>query len=115
MSCTLYGIKNCDTVKKARAFLTHQPIDYTFVDFKQTPPTLELIQTWESQVGMDVLFNAKSRTFRELGLSVQNLDNEKKRALLVAHPLLIKRPVWVYNENIIIGFNEQTYQGALKI
>ncbi len=109
---TVYGIKNCDSVKKARRWLDAHGIEYRFVDFKNEPVDCTVIDRWLERADIKTLFNSRSTTCRTLGLKAMNLDDTQKRAWLCKENLLVKRPV-IENENrVIIGFNESTYEGA---
>ncbi|MBX2859577.1 MAG: arsenate reductase [Cellvibrionaceae bacterium] len=106
----LFGIKNCDTVKKARRWLDGHNIEYHFVDFKQQPPSSEAVQTWISALGADKLLNKRSTTWKSLS------DAEKAQAegrglpaLICDHPTLIKRPVLQVNQDYWVGFSEASY------
>ena len=106
----IYGIKTCDSVKKAIKFMKENHIDYTFVDFKQTPADEKLITTWLSQIPMDTLFNTKGTTYRTLKLKELGLDDEGKRQWLIKENLLIKRPVIEHKGNINVAFDEMRYK-----
>ncbi|MFA6188296.1 MAG: arsenate reductase family protein [Sulfuricurvum sp.] len=107
----VYGIKNCDSVKKALKFLKEHEIGYTFVDFKTTPVDVHKITQWVAKVDLAVLFNTKGTTYRTLGLKLLNLDNSLKVEWMARENLLIKRPVIEYNSNVIVGFNLSQYEG----
>lgn len=110
---TVYGIKNCDSVKKAIKFLNEQSIPYTFVDFKTSPVDIDKVQEWLSQVGMSVLFNTKGTTYRTLGLKLLDLNDNDKAQWMSKENLLIKRPVVEYNSNVIVGFDLSKYEGII--
>lgn len=110
---TLYGISNCGSVKKARQLLNDKNIDYTFVDFKKTPPTKEQISLWIKALGSDILINKKGTKWRSLS------DEEKRQAdtnpilLIATHPTLIKRPLIEWSDGkITVGFDENLFQAA---
>ena len=108
---TVYGIKNCDSVKKALKFLNDQSIPYSFVDFKTSPVAIDKVSQWLNHVDMSILLNTKGTTYRTLGLKSLDLDNNDKAQWMSKENLLIKRPVIEYNSNIIVGFNLSTYEG----
>ncbi|WP_345971783.1 arsenate reductase family protein [Sulfurimonas diazotrophicus] len=109
---TVYGIKNCDSVKKALAFFKKHAIDYTFVDFKKDPVGESDVGRWLSQgAEMQQLFNTRGTTYRTLKLKELNLDDAGKRTWLTKENLLIKRPVVETGNHVIIGFNEPLYEG----
>lgn len=107
---TLYGIKTCDSVKKAQTWLKQNNIAFKLVDFKITPPSQAQIEQWCQVVGWEKLLNKQSKTFRELTDTEKLVTNEAQAmAIMHAHPLLIKRPVLVYEDTVLIGFSESTY------
>ncbi|TCS39550.1 arsenate reductase [Paucimonas lemoignei] len=112
MSITLFGIPNCDTVKKARTWLEAHGISYTFHDFKKAGISPELIANWLKDVEWGVLVNRKGTTWR-------NLDSERKEAvvdaasaaaLITESPSIVKRPVLVKDGRTHVGFTEAGYQ-----
>lgn len=111
---TVYGIKNCDSVKKALKFLNEHSINYTFVDFKVSPVDIPKIEQWRQKVDLVILFNTKGTTYRTLGLKSLNLDDAQKIDWMSKENLLIKRPVIEYNEKIIVGFDLSKYEGIFQ-
>lgn len=117
MSITLYGIPNCDTVKKARAWLASRDVDVTWHDFKkQGVPEHELDQ-WLQAVGWETLLNRQGTTWRKLGdaekLAVN--DQASTRALVLRQPSLIKRPVVVWaTGKITVGFSQALFEQQLR-
>jgi arsenate reductase len=108
---TLYGIKNCDAVRKARKWLEVEKIDYTFHDFREDGLSDTTVAQWANVVDWETLFNKRSTSFR--GLNEQqktDLTQAKAIALMVQFPTLIKRPVIVSNNKILIGFKAAEYQ-----
>ncbi len=111
----LYGISNCDTVKKAKNWLEKNQLDYSFHDFRKQGLEPETIQDWLTQISWDKLLNKRSTTWRNLESEVQQSVNaENIIELLVKNPTLIKRPVLKVNGIINIGFNADTYQGIFN-
>lgn len=109
---TLYGIPNCDTVKKARHWLDSHGVTYTFVDFRATPLTRKQIADWVAKAGWERLLNTRSRTWRELAdKDKQDIDAKKAIDLLCAHVTLIKRPVLESPQGLLIGFEAKAYAG----
>ena len=111
----LYGIPNCDTVRKARKFLEQNNIPYQFHDFRKDGVTLELLQTWLKQHPITTLVNKRSTSWRQLNESQKEaLISHCELTTLIEHPTLIKRPVLqtdnTPNSPIIIGFKESEYQ-----
>lgn len=106
----LYGIKNCDSVKKAIKFLKEHEIAYELVDFKATPVGCDIVRPWLEQVEMKTLFNTRGTTYRTLKLKELNLDEEQQLQWLCKENLLIKRPVMEHNGRIMVGFNQEDYE-----
>ena len=115
MTTTLYGIKNCDTVRKARKWLDSNQIPYQFHDFREDGITSQLISQWLESVDWSELFNKRSTTFRQLSdAQKSNLNEQSALQLMQEHPTLIKRPVLNTAESTLIGFKPDTYQAAFK-
>ncbi len=94
MATTLYGIKNCDTIKKARKWLEQAGIDYRFHDHRADGLNPADLDRWLDQLGWEALLNSRGTTFRALpDEAKQGLDTAKARALLLEHPAMIKRPL----------------------
>jgi len=107
----LYGIKNCDTVKKARKWLDDQQISYQFHDFRADGLTSRQVQTWIDQLGLETLVNKRSTTWKDLDDSVKADFNEASAtALIVEHPTLIKRPLLERAGSYHVGFKADDYQ-----
>ena len=109
----VYGIKNCDSVRKARKFLKSHDIPYEFIDFRETPVTQETVNQWLKHSNIDLLFNTRGTTYRTLKLKEQNLSDEEKSHWLAKENMLIKRPVIAFEKCVIIGYNESQYQKLL--
>ena len=106
----MYGIKNCDTIKKAQKFLQAQDVDFEFIDFRQNPIDEQTLQGFVDAIGWDKLINKRSTTYRNLS------DNEKPNITLdltLKNPTLIKRPVLVTGDNITVGFSEKLYSDLI--
>ncbi|WP_457607032.1 arsenate reductase family protein [Nitratifractor sp.] len=107
----LYGIKTCDTVRKARRWLESHGIDCEFVDLKATPVDCETIDRWLQKVEISTLFNKRGTKYRLLKLKELNLDDTGMREWLCKENLLIKRPVLeLENGEVIVGFKEELYE-----
>lgn len=107
----LYGISNCDTVKKAKNWLDTQNIDYSFHDFRKDGLDAKIIDQWLKTTAWDKILNKRSTSWRNLDASVQQNVNENNIVqLLVENPTLIKRPVIDSNGIITIGFSLDAYQ-----
>lgn len=108
---TIYGIKNCGSVKKAFQFFNEHGLDYTFVDFKTSPVDQNKIIQWTKQADISLLLNTKGTTYRTLNLKALSLTDSDKIEWMVKDNRLIKRPVIEYNSNLIVGFNLSHYEG----
>ena len=108
----VYGIKNCDSVKKALKFFKTNEIDYELIDFKTIPVDCATINRWLQTVDLKTLFNTRGTTYRTLGLKAMNLTDEEKAAWLCKENMLIKRPVIEYDDNVIVAFNQTQYEGT---
>ena len=108
----VYGIKNCDSVKKALSFFKKHNLDYELYDFKSDPLPCNKISSWLKAVDMKTLFNARSTTYRNLKLKEMNLDEAAQTEWLCKENLLIKRPVVEFKDKVIVGFNEENFKGV---
>lgn len=117
-SVTIYGIKNCDTMKKARSWLDERNIAYSFHDYKAAGIERKRLEDWAKQVGWETLLNRAGTTFRKLADAEKtNLTEKKAIALMVAQPSLIKRPVLEEGSRLLVGFKPDIYAkefGAAK-
>lgn len=111
---TLYGIPNCDTIKKARAWLTEHHVAYGFHDYKKASLEGTRLRAWVDRLGWEVLLNRAGTTFRALpDADKQGLDAEKAMALMLAQPSMIKRPVLETDDGrLMVGFKPADYQAA---
>ena len=105
----VYGIKNCDSVKKALSFFKKNGIEYELFDFKKEELPCQKIEYWLTKVDINKLFNARSTTYRNLKLKEMQLDDKQKAQWLCRENLLIKRPVIEFDDKVIVGYNEQEY------
>jgi len=112
MKITVYGIPNCDTVKKARTWLTDQQQDFTFHDFKKQGLTRDIVAGWLTQLSRDVLVNKKGTTWRALSdeRKASIVDDDAAIALMLENPSVIKRPVLDKDGAFSVGFNDAQYQ-----
>lgn len=113
-TATIYGIKNCDTMKKARAWLDAHGIAYDFHDYKTQGIDRDQLDSWVRTLGWEVLLNRAGTTFRKLpDAEKTGLDEAKAVALMLAQPSMIKRPVLDLGSRLIVGFKEEDYETAL--
>lgn len=107
---TLYGIKNCDTVKKARAWLEHNNVDYHFHDFRADGLDEPLVKKWIAEIGLETLVNKRSTTWKELNDSIKdNFNADTAVAVIVENPTLIKRPLLDTGTQGYVGFKDAEY------
>jgi arsenate reductase len=115
MKITIYGIKNCDTMKKARAWLDKRGVDYAFHDYKTAGIERGHLEDWVKKLGWEALINRAGTTFRKLPDKDKNgLDAKKAMALMLAQPSMIKRPVLDLGRGkLLVGFVPETYRAAI--
>jgi len=110
---TLYGIRNCDTVKKARAWLDTEGVAYSFHDYKTAGVDPETLAGWVDRLGWEALLNRAGTTFRKLPEADRaGLDAEKAMALMIAQPSMIRRPVVEHGEALLVGFKPAEWAAA---
>ena len=115
MSIDLYGIPNCDTVKKARAWLDARGIGYAFHDYKKDGANPETLAAWSDIAGWEALLNRRGTTFRALpDTDKANIDRAKALRLMEAQPSLIKRPVVEHPGGVLVGFDPAEWERALS-
>lgn len=105
---TIFGIKNCDTIKKARAWLTEKEVPHEFHDFRKDGLERVLLEGWVQELGIDVLLNKRGTTWRKLPEDQKNnLTEQEAIHLLLAHPAMIKRPVFDFGDMRRVGFSKK--------
>ncbi len=115
MSVTIYGIKNCDTMKKARTWLEDHGIDYAFHDYKKDGLDGETLDRLLKDIPWEQLLNRAGTTFRKLPEEErQNVDAAKARALMLAQPSMVKRPVLDKGGKLTVGFKPDQYENFFK-
>ncbi len=115
MAITIYGIKNCDTMKKARTWLDGHKVAYDFHDYKATGIDRKRLEAWCKEVGWETLFNRAGTTFRALPEADKTGLTEKKAvALMLAQPSMIKRPVLELGGKLLVGFKPEIYAANVK-
>ena len=117
MGITVYGITNCDTVKKARAWLTANGVDYTFHDFKKQGVPPERLDAWLRGPGWEKLVNRQGTTWRKLDAPAQSAvkDAASARALMLEQPSVIKRPVVEWGKETTVGFNAEGWKSRIPL
>jgi len=116
-SLTMYGIKNCDTIKKARKYLEAQGVDYQFHDYRADGLDAALLQTFIDTLGWEALLNTRGTTWRKLDEAVRNAVNNPAAArdLMLAQPAIIKRPLLCAPDGtMLLGFSEATWRPFIQ-
>jgi arsenate reductase len=112
----IYGIKNCDTMKKARAWLCERGVVYAFHDYKVAGIERGVLEGWAREVGWETLLNRTGTTFRTLSeLDKQGITEKKAIALMLAQPSMIKRPVLDVGGKLLVGFKPERYERAFGV
>lgn len=115
MSITIYGIKNCDTMKKARTWLDENGVRYDFHDYKSAGIDKATLKAWSEEVGWEVLLNRAGTTFKKLAdADKDGLTESKAIALMLAQPSMIKRPVLDLGGKRVVGFKPEIYAKEVK-
>jgi arsenate reductase len=112
----VYGIPNCDSVKKARSWMDAHGVTYTFHDFKKQGVPAQALDQWLQAVGWETLVNRKGTTWRQLepATQAQVSDAASARALMLAHASVIKRPVVVVGQQVMVGVNPEAWARVLS-
>lgn len=115
MTTTIYGIKACDTMKKARGWLDEKGVAYAFHDYKSAGIDAKTLDGWAKKVGWEKLLNRAGTTFRKLpDADKADINEAKAMALMLAHPSMIKRPVLEHGRDLIVGFKPEDYAAKVK-
>lgn len=115
MKVTIYGIKNCDTMKQAFAWLDKQGVEYDFHDYKKAGVPSDRLKAWSKKVGWEKLVNTRGPTFRKIPEAQrEGLNEARALALLELHSSAIKRPVLEAGSEILVGFDPDAYGKHLK-
>jgi arsenate reductase len=115
LTITIYGIKNCDTMKKARAWLDSHGVAYDFHDYKSAGIAKAKLKQWSDQLGWETLLNRAGTTFRKLpDADKEGLNENKALALMLAQPSMIKRPVLDAGGKLLLGFKPEIYAKEMR-
>jgi len=115
LALILYGIRNCDTMKKARHWLDAQGVEYEFHDYKTAGIERRRLEQWCGKLGWETLLNRAGTTFRKLpDADKRALDERRALALMLAQPSLIKRPVLDVGGRLLVGFKPELYESAVR-
>ena len=110
MANTIYGIKNCDTMKKARAWLDAKGVAYAFHDYKTAGIEKDRLKSWSDKLGWETLLNRAGTTFKKLpDADKDGLTEKKALTLMLAQPSMIKRPVLEFGGKLLVGFKPEIY------
>ena len=110
---TIYGIKNCDTMKKAFVWLNDNGIAYQFFDYKKSALDEKTLDDWLNRVGWQAIVNQKGTTWRKLALDKNTLDNQSIKPIILQNLSMIKRPLLVLNDGqMVLGFDKEEWQKA---
>ncbi|MEL0611759.1 ArsC family reductase [Marinomonas arenicola] len=111
---SIYGIKNCDTMKKAFRWLDEHNVEYQFFDYKKVGVDAELATQWLAQQDWQTLINKRGTTWRKLDDNTKDtMNNSNALAVMMAQPSIIKRPLIIKDDAIILGFNTEDYERQL--
>ena len=107
---TLYGISNCDTIKKARNWLTQHQVEFSFHDYRKQGLDPALLKQWVEVLGWETLLNKRGTTWRQLSPEIQSsIDETAAIDIMLDNPAIIKRPLLVKDTKQYVGFNPETY------
>ena len=115
MATTLFGIPNCDTIKKARRWLDTNGVLYTFHDYKKAGVPEEDLKKWVKNIGWEALLNRRGTTWRKLDDNIKkNIDEKSAIEVMLENPSAIKRPVLEIDDQLLVGFSEDNYKEAFN-
>lgn len=106
----VYGIKNCDKIRKTKKWLANHEIDYEFFDLKKEPLSRKELEEFVYRVGLETLVNKRGMTWRKLGLNDQDISKDELFETLLKHQTMIKRPVLISGEAILVGYDEDSFE-----
>jgi arsenate reductase len=108
---TIYGIKNCDTMKKAMRWLDEHGVDYRFHDYRKEGLDAKLLEAWEKEIGWETLLNRRGMLWRKLPeRSRENIDRQSALQIMEENPGIIKRPLLDLGDRRVVGFKPETYE-----
>jgi len=116
MSVVMYGIKNCDTIKKAKKWLEANGVEFTFHDYRQDGLSNPLLDTLENSLGWEAMINKRGTTWRKLDEDIKSsIDKESAMTLMLDNPAIIKRPILDTGKTLEIGFSVDNYQHVFSV
>ncbi len=107
------GIKNCNKIRETKKWMKEHDVDFEFIDVKKDPLTREELKELEFKVGLDVLVNKRGRKWRDLGLANKDLSDEELFDQLLEHQVMIKRPVLIKEESVLVGYDEEAFEAFI--
>jgi len=110
----VYGIKNCNKIRDTLQWLEENDVEHQFYDLKKEPLTREELEEFVHRIGLDVLVNRRGMKWRQLGLKDKNLSDEKLFDQLLEHQTMIKRPVLIKGEAILVGYDEEAFETFIE-
>ncbi len=108
---TVYGIANCDTIKKAKTWLDNKGIEYSFHDYRKQGLDIDLLNQWADELGWEALLNRRGTTWRKLSDDIKNnIDRPSALDIMLENPSIIKRPLLIQGDSMMLGFSDSQYQ-----
>lgn len=107
------GIKNCDKIRDTKKWMEEHNVEYEFIDVREEPLTRDELKELEFKVGLDVLLNKRGRKWRDLGLADKDLSEEELFEQLLEHQVMIKRPVLIKDESVLVGYDEESFEAYI--
>lgn len=115
MAIVLYGIKNCDTIKKAKKWLMDEGVEFTFHDYRQNGLDAVLLNKLEQQLGWEAMINKRGTTWRQLDEAVKaSINKDSAKAIMLENPAIIKRPILDNGTTLALGFSTDQYQNLFS-
>ena len=114
-SVTIYGISNCDTIKKAKKWLTDHDLEFQFHDYRKHGLDPVLLQSWVEELGWEILINKRGTTWRQLPDDIKDtIDSESAMTIMLDNPAIIKRPMLIKGEERHVGFSDASYSNLFE-
>ncbi|MFD2533340.1 arsenate reductase family protein [Gracilimonas halophila] len=107
------GIKNCNKIRDTKKWMEEHDVEFEFIDLKKEPLSRDELKELELKVGLDVLVNRRGRKWRDLGLADKDLSNEELFEQLLEHQTMIKRPVLLKEESVLVGYDEESFEAFI--
>ena len=108
------GINNCNKIRDTKKWMDEHDVEYEFIDVKKEPLTRDELKELEFKVGLDVLVNKRGRKWRDLGLADKDLSDEELFEQLLEHQVMIKRPVLIKDESVLVGYDEESFEAFIS-